>query len=72
MSLAAGRDMIPKPSLMAGNVDMNATLKSSHWPDRGGDIWLRKNWLHSDIRNMAYIFTYKVFDELVSQQGGLE
>ncbi|MBM4163764.1 MAG: hypothetical protein FJ222_04925 [Lentisphaerae bacterium] len=67
MSLAAGRDTIP--DVMAGNVDMNTTLKPSSWPNRGGDV--EYDWLHSDIRNMAYIYTFGVFDAMVSQ-GGLD
>ncbi len=39
-------------------------LKPSEWPDRGEDF--EEDWLHSDIRNMAYIYTRLVFDYLAT------
>ena len=56
---------------LAANMDMNGALKSPHWPDRGGGAWLRRNWLHSDAKNMAYIYTENLFNEMVDM-GGLE
>lgn len=64
-SLAAGRTSLGTVS----GTDINDTLKDIHWPDRGGDVGT--DWLHSDIRNMAYLYTYSVFNYLVTQ-GGLE
>ena len=52
---------------MAQNKDMNefATtgLKPSDWPERAG---FDDNWLHSDIRNMAYVYTRHLFDYLAN------
>ncbi len=43
------------------NLDI-ATLKNG-WPRSEGDYANR--WLHNDIRNMAYLYTFKAFDEIV-------
>ncbi|MEI7902567.1 MAG: hypothetical protein WCK89_20145, partial [bacterium] len=74
-SLAAGRIQID--NYINDNVNMNqpvsdnSGIKPSYWPDRGGDVWLRTNWLHSDIRNMAYLYTYRIYDEIINR-GGLK
>ncbi|MFO7534398.1 MAG: alpha/beta fold hydrolase [Kiritimatiellia bacterium] len=69
MSLAAGRVSL---SAVGGNVDMNSSLKPSYWPDRNPDPNIDDfDWLHSDIRNMAYVYTYKLFDEMIVE-GGLD
>jgi hypothetical protein len=72
MSLAAGREAIPRPGVMAGNVDMNVGIKPTFWPDRDPDPNVDDyRWLHCDIKNMAYIYTFEVFDAMVSE-GDLE
>lgn len=67
-------EMIPARSTAAGSnpilglpgTDMNA-MKNS-WPsERSRD----PRWFHSDIRAVAYFFSYKVFDRFVTQ-GGLD
>jgi hypothetical protein len=68
MSLAVGRAGVST----VANMNMNdAQHKPSCWPNRGGDVWLQRNWLHCDIRNMAYLYTRLVFNEMV-QQGALD
>jgi len=70
LSGAAGRTLIPDLT-SAMNIDMDTDFK----PD--GGVWGRggepydTRWLHNDIRNMAYLYTYKLFDRLVVL-GGLE
>ena len=67
-------EMIPALSTAAGSnpiagmngTDMNA--KKNGWPaERASD----PSWFHSDIRAVAYLFTWRVFKEFVSL-GGLD
>jgi hypothetical protein len=37
----------------------------------GGNSTREADWLHSDLKNMAYLYTYELFNELVTQ-GGLQ
>jgi len=72
---------IPAKSLAAGvndiqlegvpNIDLLSDLRPGYWPDRGTPAWRQRNWLHSDVRNMAYIYTYPVYSLMVIE-GGLE
>jgi hypothetical protein len=73
-------DAIPELTLPVGanpitklppdnNLDMNATTFKNGWPaDRASD---QGNWHHSDFHQVAYTFTYKLFDDLVTF-GGLQ
>jgi hypothetical protein len=68
-SLAAGRTSL---GTVGGNHDMNTSLKPSYWPDRDSDPNIDDfRWYHSDIRNMAFVYTYAVFDEMIAE-GGLD
>jgi hypothetical protein len=52
------------------NFNMDDTVhKPNGWGRSGGTYGTR--WLHSDLKNMAYLYTYELFNELVSQ-GGLQ
>jgi len=44
---------------------MNTTFKpdDNTWPNRGYPYYQR--WLHNDIQNMAFSYTYKLFEEMV-------
>ena len=44
---------------------MNTTFKpdGNAWPNRGNPYYQR--WLHSDMQNMAFFYTHKLFEELV-------
>ena len=50
------------------NYDVN-THKQNGWGRSGSPYYDR--WLHSDLKNMAYLYTYGLFNELVSR-GGLQ
>ena len=50
------------------NINM-ANLKRNTWPRNHPQFGDR--WLHCDIREMAYLYTYKAFDEMV-EKGGLK
>jgi hypothetical protein len=39
------------------------------WPDRGYPDY--RQWLHNDMKDVAYFFTYPLFDEIVTD-GGLK
>lgn len=65
LSYAAGLQNFPLPDTRR-NYDANA-YKPNGW-GRDDDIY-RTRWLHSDLKNMAYFYTYQLFDELVSQGG---
>jgi hypothetical protein len=43
--------------------------KPNGWGRSGGTYLTR--WLHSDLRNMAYLYTYDLFNQIVSC-GGLQ
>jgi hypothetical protein len=64
LSGALGNNEITLSGWEFRNYNMNAN-RGSGWPDRGEPYETR--WLHSDLKNMAYPYTYQLFDELVSQ-----
>jgi len=52
------------------NLDMNnSKIRGNGWP-RLHETWKRR-WLHNDIRNMAFLYTYEVFNKIV-ETGGLK
>ena len=54
------------------NVDMNtAFARPNGWPRNESTSVFGERWLHSDIKDVAYPYTYPVFKYLV-QQGGLK
>ncbi|HBA84461.1 MAG TPA: hypothetical protein DCZ95_10240, partial [Verrucomicrobia bacterium] len=67
LSYAAGIDAIA-PLGLDRNYNAN-DHKPNGWGRSGGDYGAR--WLHSDLKNMAYFYTYDLFNQLVSQ-GGLQ
>lgn len=65
LSPAAG---LTNLSTTLSNLDMNSKAEDNRpngW-GRNGDPYLTR-WLHSDLKNMAYFYTYKLFNQLVSQ-----
>jgi hypothetical protein len=49
------------------NSDMNAASFKNGWPvDRMQNTTERDNWHHSDCREVAYTFTYKLFNQIVT------
>lgn len=67
LSYAAGVQniLLPYPSR---NYNAN-NHKPNGWGRSGGTYGTR--WLHSDLKNMAYLYTYDLFNQIVSQ-GGLQ
>jgi len=68
LSYAAGENAINIPGFYNYNLD-DSVNKPNGWGRSGSPYYDR--WLHSDLKNMAYLYTYKLFNELVSQ-GGLQ
>ncbi len=77
MSLAVGRVNLGMVNgIDIENINMNESggltpLKPDFWPIRGEEQWEGTNWYHSDIKNMSYLYTNRVFKYLVDQ-GGLK
>jgi len=52
------------------NYDVNADAhKPNGWGRSGGTYKTR--WLHSDLKDMAYLYTYDLFNQIVTE-GGLK
>ena len=66
LSRAAGGNAISVGGFVNYNDEDN---KPNGWPRSGGTY--QNRWLHSDFRAMAYLYTYDLFNEIVSQ-GGLQ
>lgn len=64
LSYAAGENAINLIGFYNYNMD-EAVHKPNGWGRSGGTYGSR--WLHSDLKNMAYLYTYELFNELVSQ-----
>ena len=64
MSLVLGANPVPDPGIVALNLDMQS-LENGWSPGR-----LRQkegnNWHHSDFHEMAYTFTYQLFNQMVT------
>lgn len=66
LSYAAGRNSIDIPGFYNYNMDDSANQPNG-W-GRSGEPY-NDRWLHNDLKNMAYLYTYILFNELVSQGG---
>ena len=64
LSYAAGGNSINIPGFYNYNMDENAN-KLNGW-GRDDDTYYTR-WLHSDLKNMAFLYTYELFNELVTQ-----
>jgi hypothetical protein len=67
---AAGRNAIKKANM---NSDMQANFIKSN---NGIDLWPRRNdekpyWLHSDMKEVSYLYIYSLFDDFIFK-GGLK
>ena len=68
--------MVPTLSFAAGSNDVSRfgtaqnrnmqTAFQNHWPqERMADDKKRNRWLHSDAREVAFIYVFKLFDAFV-------
>jgi hypothetical protein len=62
LSFATGANPVPKAFGSAGNIDL-MTLKDTAWPRQSG------RWLHGDIVNIGYLYTYGFYDDVVKKGG---
>ena len=65
MSLVAGANPIPRFDVSGRNVDMNTPQFQNGWPQgrTGNEV---NKWHHSDFHEVAYTFTYKLFNQFVT------
>jgi hypothetical protein len=45
--------------------------RSNNWPTGNRDPELQHRWLHSDIKNVAFFFTHRLFEK-IAEVGGLK
>jgi hypothetical protein len=70
-TIAMGKAPINKlnedsPSIEGGNYDLTLGNFKNGWPqERLDDVWRNIKWLHSDAREVAYLYTYKLFDKWI-------
>ena len=69
LSYAAGVNSVSLPGLNKNYDADSQDHKPNGWGRSGGDYDTR--WLHSDLKNMAYLYTYDLFNQIVSR-GGLQ
>jgi hypothetical protein len=53
------------------NFDMQVSFRPAIWPNSSNDNDFANRWLHSDVKNVAYYYTYMLFNKLV-EEGELE
>lgn len=71
---STGRSIIPpfgdQRQFDLNNAEANKTIfKANDWPNRGDSDF--QNWLHNDMKDVAYFFNYRLFDRVVDV-GGLK
>lgn len=54
------------------NHDLNDETDYKTGWGRNGDSYHRLNWLHSDMKDMAYYYVHKLYDEIVNEKGNLK
>jgi hypothetical protein len=66
MSFAGATHRLPSAK---ENFDMQGTMRTdaNHWPTEGRDDDIRKgNWLHSDMRDVALLHVYKIYQQFIT------
>ena len=71
LSPAAGKTFL-SPLTSSRNFNMNTDFKpeGGTWPRDNNHLY-KQRWLHSDLKNLAYFYVHKLFDQLV-QEGGVQ
>jgi hypothetical protein len=67
-TLAAGANTVPRFNRPGDNRNFDIddpTFKNAWPPSRINDEFRRNRWLHSDMREVAYVFTHLVFQRFV-------
>ena len=65
LTLPIGANPVPVLNVLGQNFDMQA-LYENGWPTERMQTSERDNWHHSDFREVAYTFTYKLFNQFVT------
>lgn len=52
------------------NHDLNTTDYKNNW-GRNNPVF-KQDWQHSDMKDMAYFYVYKLYDQIVNQKGNLK
>ncbi len=53
------------------STDLDAYRDSTTWPAQGRNPELQNRWLHSGIKDVAYLFNHELFDDII-QKGEVE
>ncbi|MBR4189875.1 MAG: hypothetical protein IKQ55_07940 [Kiritimatiellae bacterium] len=69
LSPATGGPAFDEDEILLSCSDMDG-YRGTNWPTQGRDPELQNRWLHSDIKNVAYLFTHVLFENIV-RIGGL-
>ena len=64
MSLVAGANPIPR--FIASDRNVNMMTLENNWPPGRLNTREANNWHHSDFVNVAYPFTYQLFNQFVT------
>lgn len=68
ISTAMGRT--PGLKNKSWNFDLNSSVYKNGW-GRSHEVY-EDDWQHSDMKDMAYFYVYKLYDEIVNQKGNLK
>jgi len=66
LSWAVGSHAVPSLNPLGRNFDMQALYENGWPPGRAGNPAETDKWHHSDFHEVAYTFTYPLFDKLVT------
>lgn len=65
LSYPAGRTEVELDDFRVISFDMEELDKDNGWLYRGQTYEYR--WLHNDLKNLAYLYNYSLFEKLVDQ-----
>ena len=66
LTLPAGANPVTVQGILAQNFNMNTPQFQNGWPQGRLSTHEGNNWWHSDFHQVAYTFTYKLFDQFVT------
>ena len=69
LSPPTGRTCFEERIMPSYNMN-SAEYMAANWPTAGRNAELQNRWLHSDVKNMAYFYTHRLFRKIV-EIGGL-
>jgi len=67
-SFATGHEAISLESGIKKNIDMNSdSLREDGWPRLSAEYEWEQGWWHSDIVNVAFPYTHRVFEKIIQE-----